>query len=635
MAAEASPDQIYRFVSSALDVAFYRSVYEDVAEAGVDPVRHYLDAGWREGRDPAPWFSTQAYWEHYPDLQGQDPFHHYLSRGWREGRVVVASCHHGRFGDPEAAQVPVHVSDAGLTLEAARNLLSDDFDAAYYLAANPDVAQAGSDPLDHFLSTGWWEGRDPSRSFRLADYLELNPDIARAGINPLIHYVQAGRAEGRQVGFDLGFRYPTLARLDSLEARIAQASARVPDALIGEPEWLMAALGLSRCRDGALHISLSHDDYTAHVGGVQLCLALESAALAGQFVDHLHIYPSTPWPVIRPDGMSRPLGVVWNGRNLGLFSFETIHAALETLKARSGDGRRSFALHSLLGHNVPETLALLKAAGLKRGYFWLHDFASLCAGYHLMRDEVADCGAPPADSAACGICVFGPGRASHVTAHAELFANLDLTVIAPSRSAYETWRKASTAPSDQPYVILPHARLEPAGPAIVREGSPLVVGFVGMPATHKGWPVFAALAEQFADDGRYRFLHLGSTPVPGAANEFQEISVSAERPRAMREALEAQAVDVAVIWSLCRETFSFAAYEAVAAGAAILTGPDSGNVAAYVLEGDHGRVLPDESALVDLFKSGDVLALSRQARRPQVYDMIYSAMTVDVLEAPR
>ena len=131
MAAEASPDQIYRFVSSALDVAFYRSVYEDVAEAGVDPVRHYLDAGWREGRDPAPWFSAQAYWAQYPDLQDQDPFHHYLSRGWREGRTISASRHNGRFSSLEAAPDSAKAATAGLMPPDARNLLKDDFDAAY------------------------------------------------------------------------------------------------------------------------------------------------------------------------------------------------------------------------------------------------------------------------------------------------------------------------------------------------------------------------------------------------------------------------------------------------------------------------------------------------------------------------
>ena len=91
MAAEASSDQIYRLVSTALDATFYRAINEDVARAGLDPVLHYVHEGWREGRDPAPWFSTRAYLERNPDVEGLDPFHHYLARGWREGREIEPS----------------------------------------------------------------------------------------------------------------------------------------------------------------------------------------------------------------------------------------------------------------------------------------------------------------------------------------------------------------------------------------------------------------------------------------------------------------------------------------------------------------------------------------------------------------
>ena len=71
------------------------------------------------------------------------------------------------------------------------------FDAAYYLAANPDVAAAGADPYTHFLTYGWREGRNPSANFSTSDYLAANPDVAKAGIDPLLHYEDYGQAEGR------------------------------------------------------------------------------------------------------------------------------------------------------------------------------------------------------------------------------------------------------------------------------------------------------------------------------------------------------------------------------------------------------------------------------------------------------
>jgi hypothetical protein len=99
----------------------------------------------------------------------------------------------------------------------------------------------------------------------------------------------------------------------------------------------------------------------------------------------------------------------------------------------------------------------------------------------------------------------------------------------------------------------------------------------------------------------------------------------------MQRAIEAVGADAVLVWPLCRETFSFTAHEAVAAGAAVLTNPDSGNVATFVAEGGHGQVLPDEDALMALFESGEVRKLARARRKPQLYDMVFSGMTADLV----
>jgi hypothetical protein len=72
------------------------------------------------------------------------------------------------------------------------------FDAAYYLAHNPDVAAAGVDPYQHYMTYGWHEGRDPSAYFDTNYYLTQNPDVKAAGVNPLLHFEQYGWKEGRQ-----------------------------------------------------------------------------------------------------------------------------------------------------------------------------------------------------------------------------------------------------------------------------------------------------------------------------------------------------------------------------------------------------------------------------------------------------
>jgi hypothetical protein len=643
-----APERTRRALAAAFDPVFYRTVYDDIGRTGADPFRHYAETGWREGRDPAPWFSTLAYLERRPDVAGSDPFAHYLDRGWREGAEPAPSRHRERFlersggaardlapASPEAAEAPpVAATDPdlpeGLTREAARDLISAAFDRAHYLSAYPDIAAAGVDPLEHYLTAGRREGRDPRPDFNAADYLEVNPDVAASGMDPFLHWRVAGQAEGRPLRFELGFRGRIVASLTPLSERQAAAARAAADLPAG------AARGLSPLsapgRGGGLHLTFSHDDYTARVGGVQLCLQTEAAGLAGRGIDHLHLFPVAPWPTLRPAGSQAAVGVVWNGKTLGGFAAADIRRAVKARAARA-KGALTFAIHSLLGHEIGETLDVLAAAGARRGLFWTHDFAGLCAGYHLMRDEARDCGAPPAGSAACRICVFGPGRDLHLSAHRRLFETLDLTLVAPSQAALDTWNAAPDAPQARRQVVHPHARLAPTGRQAGGDPeAPLKVAFLGMPSAYKGWPVFTDLAHRFGGDPRYRFVRLGSAAAPGPADHI-EVSVTADNPQAMHQALETAGVDVAILWSLCRETFSFAAYEAAAAGAAILTGPDSGNVAAFTRAGGHGLVLPDEAALFAQFESGAVRYLSRASRNPDICDITYSGMSVDLLEA--
>ena len=90
-----------------------------------------------------------------------------------------------------------------VTLQVATDPL---FDEAYYLAQNPDVKAAGVDPLQHYLSSGYKEGRDPNAYFSTSLYLKNNPDVAAGGLNPLLQFEAGGYAEGRNPSatFSLG-----------------------------------------------------------------------------------------------------------------------------------------------------------------------------------------------------------------------------------------------------------------------------------------------------------------------------------------------------------------------------------------------------------------------------------------------
>lgn len=627
MAAAASPDRAHRLLMVAIDIDFYRRAHPDLTHLDIDPAGHYGADGWREGRDPAPWFSTDAYLEQNPDVAaaGVNPFVHYLTAGWREGREIAPS-------DRAADYFAMLDGGGGGGVSAAEHQAAAAFfDPAFYLAMNPDVGAAGGDLLDHFLRLGWREGRDPSYDFSVADYLELNPDVAAGGRHPFIHYVMQGRHENRVTKADHGFRQQVLATLKPFSERLADARRWAKPVDISAAGLLADALRAAPLQ--GLHITFSQDDYSRSVGGSQLCVQRESAEFARLGRNHLHIHPVNGWPTVRAGATETPMGVLLNGERVGAF---IPGAVAEALRAATPAGPGSFAIHNMLGHSSRDVIDIVRSAGLNAGWFWLHDMGSLCAGVHLQRNDVESCGAPPQGSAACGICVYGPARAAHVREHQRLFERLDLTLASPSQVALEAWRAGGRLET-MAERVLPHAALVPTREAPARETAAqrrFRFAFPGTPSVHKGWPIFRHLAARFAGDPRYEFIHLASRPVAGSLARHHPVTVTAEAPLAMRQALLDLQVDAAMVWSLCLETFSFAAYEAVAAGAAVLTGPDSGNVAAFVRETGHGLVLDDERALEALFESGEILRLGRAERGARTFDLAFSKLTAELVEQP-
>ncbi|MCX8017802.1 MAG: hypothetical protein N2690_07905, partial [Rhodocyclaceae bacterium] len=100
---------------------------------------------------------------------------------------------HGAAADEVIARI-----QRMLALEDEINIIRPHFDSDYYLASNPDVAQAEIDPVLHYCEHGWQERRDPHPGFSTHCYLEGNPDVAAAGLNPFRHFIEHGRDEGRR-----------------------------------------------------------------------------------------------------------------------------------------------------------------------------------------------------------------------------------------------------------------------------------------------------------------------------------------------------------------------------------------------------------------------------------------------------
>ena len=198
---------------------YYLAHNPDVAAAGVDPLTHYLQHGKAEGR--LPYDLTVATSAATSDVAGLNADGS-LALASLPGQVTAAT----PTPTPTPSPTPTPTASHGYWGEKLDN--PDGFNAAYYLAKNPDVAAAGVDPLRHYETYGKKEGRlpfDPTAvqdashaywgadstkpdGFNAAYYLAHNPDVLLAGVDPLTHYETYGKKE-RRLPFDAGATTPT------------------------------------------------------------------------------------------------------------------------------------------------------------------------------------------------------------------------------------------------------------------------------------------------------------------------------------------------------------------------------------------------------------------------------------------
>ncbi len=587
------------------DAAFYRASYPDLPEDDAALPRHYVTIGWLLGYDPTEWFSTQGYLRANPDVveARTNPFIHYLLHGLDERRPLT------REAGPSSNRLA--------SIQTAMAAIGDEFDAQFYLAKYPDVANAGIDPLLHFCSEGCREGRDPCAAFSTKYYIQSNPDVADAGLNPFQHYVSVGRAEGRFPQHPAARQLDILERHDTLDA-VAREWVR-PDRhppLMSE-ETLRGLLA-EAIGNGRLILSISHDNYLLIAGGVQLCIQAEETLVRENGDTYLAIFPWQALPRLSrldetPDVIA---ALALNGKNIGVVRTSVLISAVEQL---SDMGCVSIpVVHQLLGHNPEQIVDLVRACHRRDCVMWLHDFVTLCPKFSLQRNDLAFCGAPAIDSNACSVCLYGEERATHLERIEAMFSELEIHMVSPSHSARAFWNARRTV-EPASITVRPHLKLTSVRRKVDdrpnRSPSRAIrVGYLGAPMAHKGWNDFLELADTMDGKG-FEFYHFAKEDAGIASVRFVSVHVKAGHRNAMVDALCQHDIDLVLHWASWPETFSFTTFEAMTAGAFVLTNNGSGNVAAAVKKHQRGCILGGLDALRDLFADSEKLHELVAARR--------------------
>lgn len=603
---------IVEVIQPEFDVKFYLNENPDVAAAGVDPVVHYIVYGWCEGRDPNDEFDTKYYMESNEDVvrAGVMPFYHYIVAGRSEGRSPKQNCEQScvtSFNENEFK----HIVD----------VISPHFNSTFYLKMYPHVAQSGMTPVEHYVREGWKAGYWPTPTFNSNFYLKDNVDVLEAGVNPFYHYIVAGRFERRHIDQPGGDKANIIYQIKTAEEIKREWAVNWSgDILSGQA--LRNLLQEELAEENI--ISFSHDVYLDNVGGVQLCVAIEQKVFEKNCQGYLHLAPVQPLPYLGENSPDVLLHISLNGVYRGVATVKTL---VEQLKLLSRDFFP--VIHALHGHSPENITKILKAIGCKELIFWLHDFFILCEGYNLLRNNVDYCGVPSVYSQACSICIHGERRQEHIKRLERMFSNFEVHIISPSEHAARLYSEKEWFKAESIRIVEHLKYIRSWKRDDYKACQPIRVGFIGYPAYHKGWGDFVNLVKLFLTDERYEFVHLSRDKTEELPIEHVEAKASFNDPGATIKAVSTSNIDVVLILSKCPETFNFTCYEAVAAGAKVITYAGAGNVAEFIKKEGHGKVVNGFNDLYKIFENGLPLDLLNGR---YYFEVEYSKMSLEMLK---
>lgn len=158
-------------INEVVDNGYYINSYPDVRASGMDPSKHFLSFGWREGRNPSKNFHTLYYAAKYMNGQFglQNPIDHYLGLP-SEIRSKI-TCH------------PVDQED---WISIQKDVIADYFDIKYYTGLYWNYL-GETDATEHYLKIGWRRGYNPSAKLNGSELLSKVSHLLSTDVAPLYY----------------------------------------------------------------------------------------------------------------------------------------------------------------------------------------------------------------------------------------------------------------------------------------------------------------------------------------------------------------------------------------------------------------------------------------------------------------
>ena len=235
-------------LENLFDMNYYIKNTTNIKTVNISPVEHYKIRGYKEGRNPNPFFDTNWYKSQYPEVGDENPLVHYITKGWKKGynpsckfdvnkylenypevkKDNIEPLKHflieGKDKGYTSFRVNYQNQDCQTILDSElfmfdwvetiyQDLAQQDslmhycifgykegrnpnpfFDTNWYKSQYPEVGD--ENPLVHYITKGWKKGYNPSYKFDVNKYLENYPEVKKDNIEPLKHFLTEGKDKG-------------------------------------------------------------------------------------------------------------------------------------------------------------------------------------------------------------------------------------------------------------------------------------------------------------------------------------------------------------------------------------------------------------------------------------------------------
>ncbi len=307
-------------------------------------------------------------------------------------------------------------------------------------------------------------------------------------------------------------------------------------------------------------INISHSNYLIKTAGVERFIRDEINILQNEDISTLHIFPIIEVNKSKFIPLSECVGINFNNKFIGIYSLNSLISFINNFKQRNNLVFIGIELHHLHGWSFDKLSDLIISLdlGVK---FYIHDYDTI--GINYLTSDI-------------DLSTINNERY-------QLFKNfiskIDLNIINiifPSRNCYNNWLSVFPEYKTRS-IIRDHLVLKGKFNFNKEISGKINIAFIGSTAEHKGFNEWMELSKNLKDTD-YNFFYFGNSiqKMPNVKKIYVDFNPST--PLFMTNQLKENEIDIVFLYSKCQETYCYTYFEALIAGAFIITNKFSGNV---------------------------------------------------------